>query len=808
MRPFPSLLFQFLWLLFNCLVLFPSTLQATINNSASLHIGVLTTGSKGQCFDQWRPTAAYLGSVLPDYSVHIVCLDYNEVDKAVYSGQVDFTITNPSVYVNLEYIFGITRIATLKDRGNNETSTQYGSVLITKARRTDIRTVVDLKGKRFAAVHQMSFGGWLIAWRYLKERGIDPFKDFASLDFLGQHERVVLAVQEGLVDVGAIRTGVLEQMADEGKIDLKDFEVIDPQPMDQASEFEIVSPQADDQAFPYMHTTNLYPQWALAKVYHVKAELAKKVMIAFLEITPSSNAALASHSQGWVIPLDYFPVHKCLQELKVPPYTYVEPPFSLYQFYQKYRLWVYGFLGLLAIILGGSVYMAILNGRLAAAMARLAKEHREKEKTVAALNEFKTTLDKTNDCVFIFDPDTLLFLYVNQGGLQQVGYSFDEMLSMKPPDIAPDFTEQQVKTLITPLLDKSKDSIEFITKHKTKKGDLIPVEILLQYIIPPGGKGRCVAMVRNISRRLAERREREQLQGRLLSEQKLASVGQLAAGIAHEINTPSQYLGSNIDFLGESFKEVDALITQYDRLLQTETETPASSDALIKRLAALREQSDWEYLKEEIPKAIDQSLEGITKIRSIILAMKEFSHPGTKEKQQTDLNRLIETTVTIASNEWKYAADIDKQLDDHLPPILCLPNEMGQVFLNILVNAAHAVTEKMNNQPDKKKGRITITSHVIADQIEITFADTGCGIPQKIRDKIFDPFFTTKEVGRGTGQGLAIAHDIIVNKHGGTIDFTSTEGQGSTFIIRLPADPIASKHHQVEPAKSSARQEQ
>ncbi len=786
MQRFPSLPLRFLWFFLAALVLLPSTIQATINDPSSIHIGVLTTESKHQCFEEWQPTADHLKTVLPGYSVNIVCLNFDEIEKVVYNGLVDFTITNPSEYVNLEYIYGITRIATLKDQGDAETSTQYGSVLFKKSSRKDIRTAMDLKGKRFAAVHEMSFGGWLIAWRYFKERGIDPFKDFKALQFLGRHERVVSAVQEGVVDAGAVRTGVLEQLADAGKIVLQDFEVIDPQPMNRASAFGITSTQAGDQAFPYMHTTNLYPQWALAKVYHVTSELAMKVMIAFLEITPTSKASIASHSLGWVIPLDYFPVHKCLQELKVPPYTYVEPPLSLYQLYQKYIYWVHGSLGLLTIILGAALLVVFLNRKLTVTMERLAKEHKEKEKTVADLYEFKTTLDKTNDCVFIFDPDTLLFLYINQGGLQQVGYTLEEMLTMTPPDIAPEFMEEKVRILIQPLIDKTKDSIEFITNHKTKHGDLIPVEIHMQYIIPPGRKGRCIAMVRNISRRLAERKEREQLQGRLLSEQKLASVGQLAAGIAHEINTPSQYLGSNIDFLGEAFKEVDTLINQYDHLLKAERNHSTPDEALINRLAELREQSDWEYLKNEIPKAIDQSLEGIAKIRSIILAMKEFSHPGAKEKQQTDLNRLIETTVTIAGNEWKYVAEIDKQLDDQLPPVLCLPNEMGQVFLNILVNAAHALGEKANNLPDGEKGRITITSHVKADQIEIIFTDTGCGIPQGIRNKIFDPFFTTKEVGRGTGQGLAIVYDIVVNKHGGTVDCTSIEGQGSTFTIRLP----------------------
>jgi PAS domain S-box-containing protein len=630
----------------------------------------------------------------------------------------------------------------------------------------------------------MSFGGWLIPWRYLKQHGIDPFKDFATLEFLGQHDRVIKAVQEGLADAGSIQTGILERLASEGKINFIDFEVIDPQPLDQAVFYGISDSPLDGPAFPYVRTTPLYPQWALAKVYHVDSELAEKVMFAFMQITPSDRAALASHSQGWTVPLDYFAVHECLQDLKVGAYRYLNAPVTLKQLYQKYRLWVQGLLGLLAVILGGSIYGFFLNRKLKFTMVRLSHEHKEKERTVATLNEFKTTLDKTNDCVFIFDPETLLFLYANQGGLEQVGYSMEEILKMKPTDIKPEFTEPQFRTLIAPLLDTTKNSIEFITNHKTKNGELIPVEVMLQYVSLPNGKGRCVAIVRNITRRLSERREREKLQTRLLNEQKLASVGQLAAGIAHEINTPTQYLGSNIAFLDDAFKEIDTLITGYDQVL-TPNADQLPSDAL-GRMAAIKDQIDWGYLKEEIPKAISQSLEGITKISSIVLAMKEFSHPGGKEKQLTDLNRLLDTTLTIARNEWKYVAEIDKDLDQNLPPALCLPNEIGQVFLNILVNAAHAIAEKISAHPEGEKGRITITSRAMADHIEITFTDTGCGIPEKVGTKVFDPFFTTKEVGRGTGQGLTISYDVIVKKHGGTIDFTSEEGKGTTFTIRLP----------------------
>jgi len=782
-----SLLHRFFWVCFHLFALaVPSLLQASINDPTSINIGVLASGTKGQCFDQWRPTAEYLQSALPGYSVNIVCLEYREVEKVVYDGLVDFTITNPAIYVNLEFIFGASRIATLRDRQGPEVSAQFGGVLFTKADRKDIQTATALKGKRVAAVDPLSFGGWLVNWRYLKQHGIDPFKDFKELTFLRQHDTVVLAVLDGSFDAGSVRTGILEQMAEEGRINLKDFAVIDPQMADQSAALGISSAKQEDQAFPYVFTSLLYPHWALAKIQHVDTKLAERVMIAFLQMAPESEAARAAHLLGWTIPLDYSPVLECLKELKVGPYKYLDTPVSLYQLYRQYRYWVHGALALFLIILGGAALVLLLNRKLSLTLANLAREQKEKEKIVASLNEFKTTLDKTNDCVFIFDPKTLLFLYTNQGGLEQVGYSLEEMLTMTPLDIKPDFTEQQFRNLLAPLLDNTEKSIEFTTRHKSKQGDFIPVEIALQHVALADGTGRCVAIVRNITRRLADRKERDQLQARLLNEQKLASVGQLAAGIAHEINTPTQYLGSNITFLVEAFKDVDNLITGYDQLLATATSDPAPGDALLAQIAELKDQVDWDYLKNEIPKALEQSQEGIIKISTIVLAMKEFSHPGNKEKQQININRLIETTVTVTSNEWKYVAEIDKQLDEHLPLVLCLPNEIGQVFLNILVNATQAIAEKIGKAAEGGKGRITITSKALDDQIEITFTDTGGGIPAKIGDKVFDPFFTTKEVGRGTGQGLAISHDIIVKKHGGTLDFISTEGQGTTFIIRLP----------------------
>jgi two-component system, NtrC family, sensor kinase len=284
-------------------------------------------------------------------------------------------------------------------------------------------------------------------------------------------------------------------------------------------------------------------------------------------------------------------------------------------------------------------------------------------------------------------------------------------------------------------------------------------------------------------------RELQQTQAQLLQASKLESVGLLAAGIAHEINTPAQFIGTNIDFLDESFAGIQRLMAAVGEQLQVRN---GGGDAQTgDKISGLMEEIDWPYLNEEIPLAIRQSKEGINRISAIVQAMKEFSHPSSKEMVKTNLNQLIATTVTVASNEWKYVAEVQTDLDPDLPQTACLATELGQVFLNILVNAVHAVASKVGGASMDKKGRIRISTRRDGDQVEIRISDSGTGIPEDIRDRVFDPFFTTKGVGKGTGQGLAISYDVVTQKHGGTLSFESQPGEGTTFIIRLPIDQDA-----------------
>ncbi|HIJ57149.1 MAG TPA: GAF domain-containing protein, partial [Deltaproteobacteria bacterium] len=278
--------------------------------------------------------------------------------------------------------------------------------------------------------------------------------------------------------------------------------------------------------------------------------------------------------------------------------------------------------------------------------------------------------------------------------------------------------------------------------------------------------------------------ERSMLQSQLTQAQKLESIGQLAAGIAHEINTPTQFIGDNIRFLKDAFTDLCASLAKYAQLHEV-IRSEALKPELVAEVDAVVAEADVEYLMEEISNAIDQSLDGVDRVATIVRSMKEFSHPDGEGKEPADLNTAIESTITVARNEWKYVAEMVTDFDPSLPLVPCLLGDFNQVILNMIINAAHAIRDAVGDNTGKK-GTITLTTRGDDGWAEIRISDTGTGIPEEIRAKIFDPFFTTKEVGKGTGQGLAIAHTVMVKKHGGRIDVESEVDRGTTLIIRLP----------------------
>lgn len=417
-------------------------------------------------------------------------------------------------------------------------------------------------------------------------------------------------------------------------------------------------------------------------------------------------------------------------------------------------------------------------GTMGRALNKMADDLEQLQKDT--VDSFTDTLDKVLDCIFMFDPETLQFTYVNQGAIDHLGYTREQLLQMTPLDIKPEFTPESFGAMAEMLKSGRKESQTFTTVHRDINGRDIPVEVLLRHVIPPGNEPRFVAVVRDITERIEERREKEQMQAELMHSQKLESVGQLAAGIAHEINTPTQFIGTNIEFFSDAVEDLrEFFVTLQEQMKDC-------PDNVKQKLAEALEELDWEYLEEELPVAVNQSRDGVDRVTSLVAAMKRFSHPGSREKVPCDLHEVITTALTVSRNEWKYVADVTTDFADNLPQVPLYSDEIGQVVLNMMVNAAHAIEEKQQKNNSTEKGTITISTRLVDNEVEVVFEDSGTGIPENIINKVFDPFFTTKEVGKGTGQGLAICHDVITRKHGGRLEVTSGGGSGARFVLGLP----------------------
>ena len=294
-----------------------------------------------------------------------------------------------------------------------------------------------------------------------------------------------------------------------------------------------------------------------------------------------------------------------------------------------------------------------------------------------------------------------------------------------------------------------------------------------------------------------EMSERQRVEVELRHAQKLEAVGQMSAGIAHEINTPIQFVGDSLKFLNEAFSDLTKVATASKNCLSvlcSHPETIEVHDVLDEAI----EHADIEYLDERVPKALERARIGVERVSDIVKAMKDFSHPDEREMTVADLNSAIESTLVVAANEYKYSATLKKELQE-IPSVLCHLGDINQVILNLVVNAAHAIIEFHGSSVDE--GLITIKSWSTGENVMISIADNGSGIPESVQERIFDPFFTTKEVGKGTGQGLSISHKIIVENHGGQLFFETEDDVGTTFYIKLPLDRFKQG---VEPEEKAA----
>jgi signal transduction histidine kinase len=271
---------------------------------------------------------------------------------------------------------------------------------------------------------------------------------------------------------------------------------------------------------------------------------------------------------------------------------------------------------------------------------------------------------------------------------------------------------------------------------------------------------------------------------------KLEGIGRLAAGVAHEINTPTQYVNDNVHFLRDAMVTVLGLLRECAHVASL-LSSGQSPDQALKDLDGQLAATDLETLEVELRSSIEQTLEGLDRITGIVGALNEFLHPGADEKVSVDLNHVIENAIAVCRNEWRYVADMGLDLCEDLPAVPCYVSEFSQVMVNLVRNAAQAVADALDGD-SVSRGRITVSTKHDDEWAEVRVSDTGIGIAPDVQQRVFDSFFTTKPVGRGTGQGLAIARSVVVEKHGGEIAVESDVGKGAAFIIRLPLHGTAS----------------
>jgi len=348
--------------------------SAGAEQSVTVRFGVLAARGPVECRKRWQPTVDYLTAEVPGCVFRLVPLAYDEVASAVAEERVDFILANPALYIELEQLYGASRVVTLKELCLKKTCRMYAGAIFCRADRSDIQRLADLKGKRLMAVEENSFGGWLMAWRELKAAGLDPHRDLAELRFGKTQDRVVYAVRDGQVDMGTVRAGTLECMAEEGRIRLEEFRVL----RDHRGK--------DILLLPFLHSTRVYPQWPLAKCRTTSEELAEKVAVALLSMGPESVAARAGHYAGWTVPHNYQPVHECLKELGVGPYRDYGKV-TLVAVLRRYWPWLTGAMLLLMLACGEAIYVAQLNRQLRRAVAAQQQEFAERVRAEQALRE-------------------------------------------------------------------------------------------------------------------------------------------------------------------------------------------------------------------------------------------------------------------------------------------------------------------------------------------------------------------------------------------------------------------------------------
>ena len=717
MRPFLALSL----LLLNCLYL--PYAQA---DQELVRIGVLSHRGDSTTHMMWDPTAAYLQEAIPHHRFSIVPLHFDAVNPAVESGSIDFILVNSGIYVNLEVKYRVSRIATLYNRRGDVPYKIFGGVIFTRKGHPEIFELADLRGHSLMAVDATSLGGFQMAWGEMKAQGLDPYKDLKSLEFGGIHDRVVMAVRDGLVDVGTVRTDILERMAAAGQIDLDDFRIINPQ---------------RDPEFPFAHSTRLYPEWPFSKVAHTSNELAEQVAVALLQMPQDHPAAIAGKYAGWSIPLDYQPVHELFRELGLPPYD--EPAqFTLWDAIQRYWIWLLGGILILLFMLFMTAWVSRLYRELQKAKRRLENQH---ELILCSVADGIYGVDLRGNSTFFNHAAELITGWRAE---EVIGENQHRLLHHTHADGRPHHPEDC--PVYQAFLDNRPRYISDDVFWR-KDGSSFPVEYSANPIRDESGVTvGSVVVFRDMTEAKQAEEDARQHQAELARVARLSTLGEMASGIAHELNQPLTAISAN----------AQASI----RMLES---NPPNVGVCVDVMDRIATQAD--------------------RAGEIIRQLRRFVRKEPPERTEVDINSLVSAVVVLVRPELRRSGvRLQLKLDPDLPQVAVHPIQVEQVVLNLARNAIEAL-----NEVTDRERRLTIITQWETQWIEVRVRDNGPGLKSELADTLFDPFITSKPDGMGLGLSISFG---IVDAHGGKLRVSTPEEGGAEFSFQLPLIHEARNH--------------
>jgi len=755
-------------------------LPLTATNTSStinINIAVMAFRGVGKTYKMWQPTADYLSQQIPGYQFTIVPVSNDNIDAAVQSGNVDFVLTNPARYAELEAEFGITRIATLRNKRPGGAYTQFGALIITRADRTDISDLQSLRGKSFMAVHPRAFGGWWMAWREIKKAGINAEDDFSKLIYAGfPQDNVVLAVRDGKVDVGTVRTDVIERMAAAGTINIEDFKVVNP----------LSTP-----GFPYRHSTRLYPEFPFATTRNTSSELAQQVAIALLSLPADSPVALAASSEGWTVPLDYQPVHEMMKELYVGPYATLGQV-TWADVFREHSEWGIA-LGFTITGLMFAIFSVLgLNRRLLQSKDNLENEVQERKRAETAellqaerirtLYEASSipgqTLDQQVDEILklgcrILDMEVGKVAFINTEA------KTNTMLNVVAPNqtnLEPGLIWELGNTFCSIIVEKKLSIFceNHISKSPYKEHPAYLNTSVEAYIgFPIENKenqfwtisfasprphapfpNRDIDLIKLMGRWVSVILERKQTQFSLRKAKEEAETAnrtksEFLANMSHELRTPLNAIIGYSELLQDEM--ADEGVTSY--LPDLETIHHAGNHLLL----------------------LINNILDLSKVEANKMAI---------HLDETDVADFIRAAVeTIKPAAEKRGNNITVSVSDNASYLVTDQVKLRQILLNLLSNAVKFT----------QNGAISVFCERCVDkgkrELHISIKDTGIGISVDDISRLFQPFTqaeqTANRQSEGTGLGLSISKQFC-KMQGGDILINSTQGKGSTFTICLP----------------------